>query len=241
MSRSYRQIKGTLYDRNLLNKVKQFVAGQGDGRISKSDAENLWLDTRNSMKATKVERRTIHYIIKSYRLTPPAKSYLKKQLYLTYNVEELTELARYTGYKKWGIHGISFDGIVPTDIQNQEKISGNIVNYPTAVAAMFEALLQASSDANTPFAVVSNIYGITDEAEIQKILKIHLSNCISHLLPISSTIKKITKQITFPTPKNREPAQKNWIFYLQIPTLSEHHWWVVVPRNGNAAYTYGLK
>lgn len=241
MSRNYRQIKGTLYDRSLLKKVVYLTKGQGDGRISLVDAKSLWLDNRKMTNLTKVERRTIHYIMKNYRLTAPAKSYLNQQLYLTYNDEELVQMTRNLAYEKWGIHGINFYDIIAKRLLRQEKLANNQVPYPTAILSMFEALLQASSPIDTPYHIVSQIYEITAHEAIEKILKIHLSNSVFQLLPIVDKTKKSTKLGAFRIPKNGKNTQKNWVFSLQLPTLSNHQWWVIVPRNGDAAYIAGLE
>ena len=50
MASHYRQIDGKKYSAVLLDAVDKMVAGQGDGRISKEDAEVLYGDLFDGMK-----------------------------------------------------------------------------------------------------------------------------------------------------------------------------------------------
>ncbi len=42
-------------------------------------------------------------------------------------------------------------------------------------------------------------------------------------------------------PDGGENLAKFWVFLLQMPTLSQHHWWGIVEKNGRKeAYNYGI-
>ena len=42
-------------------------------------------------------------------------------------------------------------------------------------------------------------------------------------------------------PEGGESPDKYWVFLLEMPSLSEHHWWAVVNKNRRSdAYNYGV-
>lgn len=77
----YKSIDGVNYDKGLLEKADSLTSGRGDGRISENDAEDLWKDAMDGGKITRVERRTLEYILLNYRCTDGAIVYLEGHLY----------------------------------------------------------------------------------------------------------------------------------------------------------------
>ena len=68
----YKVIDGLNFDAALLNMADELIKGQGDGRISIDDSNNLLLKIFDGGTITKVECRTILYILKKYKLTTEA-------------------------------------------------------------------------------------------------------------------------------------------------------------------------
>jgi hypothetical protein len=58
----YKQIDGNKYSKALLDKADELVAGQGDGRISMTDSEELLNMLTNDHKYTDLEKDSIAYI-----------------------------------------------------------------------------------------------------------------------------------------------------------------------------------
>tara|TARA_B110000483_G_scaffold215344_1_gene265952 strand:+ start:229 stop:489 length:261 start_codon:yes stop_codon:yes gene_type:complete len=68
----YKVIEGLKFDASLLEIADELINGQGDGRISVDDSNKLLIKIFDRSTITKVEYRTIFYIIKKYKLTNEA-------------------------------------------------------------------------------------------------------------------------------------------------------------------------
>jgi|TARA_Y100000389_G_C17356818_1_gene461559 hypothetical protein len=68
----YKVVDGLNFDAALLETADELVKGQGDGRISIEDSNKLLLKIFDGRTITKVEGRTILYILKNYKLTEEA-------------------------------------------------------------------------------------------------------------------------------------------------------------------------
>jgi hypothetical protein len=65
----YKIIDGLNFDAGLLNMADELIKGQGDGRISIDDSNKLLTKIFDGGTITKVECRTVLYILKNYKLT----------------------------------------------------------------------------------------------------------------------------------------------------------------------------
>ncbi|MEO9966314.1 MAG: hypothetical protein ABJF11_11030 [Reichenbachiella sp.] len=68
----YKQIDGKRYKAVTLVEADEAVAGVGDGRISKADAEKIFATISDGHVYTQVEKDTMHYIREHYKWTPEA-------------------------------------------------------------------------------------------------------------------------------------------------------------------------
>lgn len=68
----YKTIEGVKYDKALLEKAESLTKGAGDGRISLEDARNLTQETLDGNKVTEIERRTLNYIRRNFKLSEEA-------------------------------------------------------------------------------------------------------------------------------------------------------------------------
>ena len=73
----YKQIDGVQYSRRLLDWADEAVAGRGDGRISVSDAEELFDVLASDSRYSDLEKRTIKYIRETYNWTDAGNAYLR--------------------------------------------------------------------------------------------------------------------------------------------------------------------
>ena len=73
----YKQIDGVQYSRRLLEWADEAVAGRGDGRVSVTDAEELFDLLSNDSKYSDLEKRTIKYIRENYNWTDAGNAYLR--------------------------------------------------------------------------------------------------------------------------------------------------------------------
>ncbi len=76
----YKQIDGKRYKAITLRMADEAIAGQGDGRISKEDAEKIF-DTISDGKAyTQVEKHTMRYLRDHYKWTEGADALFRKKV-----------------------------------------------------------------------------------------------------------------------------------------------------------------
>jgi hypothetical protein len=68
----YKTIQGVRYDRSLLEAAEERISGQGDGRISEMDAEEIVELSKDGKGITETELRTLKYISENYHFTPKA-------------------------------------------------------------------------------------------------------------------------------------------------------------------------
>ena len=72
----YKKIQGVRYDRALLESAEQRIKGQGDGRISDQDINEIIDLSKDGNKVTLTELRTIKYIRDHFRVTEKAQTTL---------------------------------------------------------------------------------------------------------------------------------------------------------------------
>ncbi|MCF6365483.1 MAG: hypothetical protein L3J35_04700 [Bacteroidales bacterium] len=76
----YTEIDGKKYDKELLETAEKLVKGQGDGRISKADAEKLFAEVRDGGKYTDVEKDTVSYIRDNFKWTDEADAWFRTEI-----------------------------------------------------------------------------------------------------------------------------------------------------------------
>ena len=72
----YKKIQGVRYDRALLESAEERIKGQGDGRISDQDINEIIDLSKDGNKVTLTELRTIKYIRDHFRVTEKAQKTL---------------------------------------------------------------------------------------------------------------------------------------------------------------------
>ena len=72
----YKKIQGVRYDRALLEFAEERIKGQGDGRISDQDINEIIDLSKDGNKVTLTELRTIKYIRDHFRVTEKAQKTL---------------------------------------------------------------------------------------------------------------------------------------------------------------------
>ena len=76
----YKTIHGVRYDRALLEAVDERILSQGEGRISKKDAEKIVKLTKDGGHTTETELNTLKYISENYNFTPKAAEWFSGKL-----------------------------------------------------------------------------------------------------------------------------------------------------------------
>jgi hypothetical protein len=76
----YKTIDGKKMDGRLLDMADQAVAGAGDGRISRADAEALIAAVKDGGTYTDVEKDTMEHIRDNYRWTEGADEWFRTEI-----------------------------------------------------------------------------------------------------------------------------------------------------------------
>ncbi len=96
----YLFIGGQRYDASLINNAKFRTRGQGDGRISETEAQELWRQVMDGGRITEVEESTLHYILENFNWTDKARQWMETEM-----TKEVTKTNSY--YKV--IDGLRYD------------------------------------------------------------------------------------------------------------------------------------
>jgi len=75
----YETIDGMKCDRGIVDTCREAVAGQGDGRISKEDAEKVWVQAEDGNKVTDTEKWTLRYCLTSFNFTRAGHDYITER------------------------------------------------------------------------------------------------------------------------------------------------------------------
>ena len=76
----YKQINGKRYKAITLKMADESVSGQGDGRISKEDAEKIFATISDGKAYTQVEKDTMRYLRDNYKWTEGADELFRKKV-----------------------------------------------------------------------------------------------------------------------------------------------------------------
>ncbi|MEL7340636.1 MAG: hypothetical protein AAGM67_09135 [Bacteroidota bacterium] len=100
MGNYYAIIDGKRYNASLINNAAFRTRGQGDGRISEQDAQELWRIALDGGRVTEIEEDTIEYLLANFKWTDAAEAWLKEEM--------STEVAKIKSYYKI-IDGLRYD------------------------------------------------------------------------------------------------------------------------------------
>ncbi|MEL6255763.1 MAG: hypothetical protein AAFR87_27405, partial [Bacteroidota bacterium] len=76
----YRLIDGIRYDRALIISAEFKTKGQGDGRISMEEAQELWRQAMDGGRVTESEERTLIYLLDILNWTEGAENFVREKL-----------------------------------------------------------------------------------------------------------------------------------------------------------------
>ena len=76
----YKEIDGKKYDAGIMDAAAQAVEGNGDGRISKTDAEKLLLQVKDGNKYTDIEKHTVALLREKFKWTDAADEWFRGEI-----------------------------------------------------------------------------------------------------------------------------------------------------------------
>ena len=120
------------------------------------------------------------------------------------------------------------------DIDEQVALD-NSVCIQDAIPRGLESLLTDSSDVESPLSLLVDL--INDESAARAALGDFLNRTSTHLALVPLVWKR---QPGLYPPERGDSVQKNWVLFMSVGDLSDHLFWVIVPRNGGPVTNYGF-
>jgi len=241
----YQIINGQRYDRGLLEAAQQLTEGRGDGRISQKDAAILLDKVQDGRGITPTEKRTLRYLLETLKWTEKAAEWINTQLDLSTTQEAEHDQAAHLIRTEFDLPSLSYH-IEPGDIAEQESLAPNQISFADALRLALQTLLTNDSPRESPRFLIGESFGLFPaqdpgaEDRITAHLREFLLAGALRLLP-NLDWNDADVEFDFNPPEEGETVVDNWIFTLSLPTLSDHAYWIVVPRDGAAAaYIYGF-
>ena len=241
----YKIIGGQRYDRKLLETAEQLTEGRGDGRISQKDAEIIWASIQDGSGITATEKRSVIYLIKTLNWSEKATLWINEQLDLRTETEDEEKSIDHIILVEFKLTQLAYQ-IDPVDVEEQEQLSGNRLKFTDALRSALDSILTSDSDRESPRFIIQQTFGLFPEEDTEAADKImeHLREYLQQgelrLLP-NEDWNDYDAEFDFNPPEERESADLNWVFSLYLPTLSDHLYWIIVPRDGETeAYVYGF-
>ncbi len=243
----YRTIDGQEYDRRLIELAESFTQGQGDGRISVEDAQQLIQATRDGGSVTRIEILTISYTFEIFNWTEAALDWLNQQQILidpnAFERESRRILRSYDLGQMELIASVDLVAQMHTQYEGQLRYFEAVRAALTAIFETFEAGTPGGEVAT----IIHNLYDLwevdfVDPAKwrgfVHGMLRERMNKGAFILIPIYEKVSE--EALPAPAPDNREPSAQYWNFFLDIVT-DDHQFWVVVDRTGSKPPSvYGL-
>ncbi|HEX3008825.1 MAG TPA: hypothetical protein VHO90_14550 [Bacteroidales bacterium] len=77
---AYISIDGEKYEKELVDLAKKLTTGRGEGKISKEEAAELLKSASDGKGVTDTEKKTLHYIRKSFPFTDSAAAFFDAEV-----------------------------------------------------------------------------------------------------------------------------------------------------------------
>ena len=123
--------------------------------------------------------------------------------------------------------------VMPGQTMLQQEYPNNEVCFEPAFDAAIESWLRDGSDVESPLALVEEI----DEGPCLQTDPTERVRCFMN--QPHSRVDIIVPGGPHPA-EHGEAIADHWVFFLDLPALSDHLYWAVVPRDGSAVRTYGF-
>lgn len=223
----YKVMDGLRYDRRVLQEADRRVAGQGDGRISKDDAEFLLPLFGDFGDITIVEERTLNYLLENYNWTETAKAWFMERF------DSISKQSSVEGQLLAILKGeFFFHGLGLAYFKGQARQQmldyQNKTSLPEALRLALDNLLNDTASGS----IRGNLSYYSD-SEFREFLE------GGRLVLLPGEMDSEPSLTSFPSPLRGEPLRDNWIFGLELYDLTDDIYWVIVSRDGSVApYNY---
>ncbi len=117
----------------------------------------------------------------------------------------------------------------------QAQAPGNQVSFEKALGLAIESFLSDNDSSETPVALFENeFYGEDYASKLVEFMNV--PGTTVDLVESDDVVEGAT---WYPA-EHGDSIKDNWIFMLSIPAFSDHLYWAMVPRNGEAPFNYGF-
>lgn len=131
---------------------------------------------------------------------------------------------------------------------HQENEYKGTVTFEDALRSAMNSFLNDSEDDESPLTLTTDLVldklhegNIPDSQNLGNYKPIARELLIGFLNNPSTVLELVRNSSQSRQPEDGESIESSWIFYLYIPSLSDHLHWAVVDRNGKQpAYNYGF-
>lgn len=239
----YRVIDGRRYDAALLAQVDTYLSNSSGNTLSEAEVRALGEAVKDANRITAVEKATLEYIRSNFPMNAKAIAWWDK------NIQILNNLAQriYKIKENNGIPGIQVE-FDDAERLRQTNFPDNKIAFEEALAKALPALLSDKSTGETPYNLVSEIFGSSlpkapDQKSqlMQKVREFANTGRIGLIPQYDPEDMESWNALPYPVPEDRELVEDNWIFASSFPDLSDHIYWVIVDRSGKKeTYVYGF-
>ena len=249
----YKIIDGVKYDRSLLTAARFAASGPRDGRISLADAQQLLQKITDGNKVTQIELMTIAYIRQRFRWTAAADRWFMEELSRirpkTWQ-EEMEKVIK----QEFELLGMQVR-IEEDEVRYQQESYPGMIEIEAALRAAIQRILSPSpTQEETPWLIVKEVHYekweiLPSEAEqhtwirnkVMDYLRAGVISLLPYVDPLLSMKELEEQHPDYYPPEEGERVEQNWIFFLSLPTLSDHLYWVIIDRVGEKeGYVYGF-
>lgn len=145
-------------------------------------------------------------------------------------------LARATS--EFGLPNLTVD-ISCAQVAEQEEAYEGQRSFGQALNLALKSLLNDGSNIESPRSIVENEWG-SDGLDERLLGFLNDDTAVLCLVHEDERSETDAGHRVYP-PEGGEKLNDNWLFYLRIPSLSDHMFWAVVSRNdGGRVYNYGF-
>ncbi len=224
----YKIINGKRFDRSLLEKAESLLEGQGDGRISLEDAQQLFEATKDHNFITPNEVRTLRYILDHLRITDKAHQWLWDQLRKQTPVQRAIQsvMAEIFHFKtiRWQIDD--------ADVEMQVEKYNNQTSFPLALREMIDEFINGIESSTSLRDIVSQRFEVAldDNEAITEKVKALLDTGTIYLFPSDYLDRIRAGELDFKYPPFVHRVEEYWPFGLRLPRLRDYYFIGFVSR-----------
>lgn len=244
----YKFIQGLRYDRKLLEAAHAARDVRPDGKLTLEDVRQLWTFVSDGRGMTKIEYRTLQYLLDEMAWTEEARQWMEQQISggALHWEAQLHQVMEHMDLK------VAHLDFPEAEALNQARLFPGPVSPLEAFRLSLSTFLEEVEAPQAPLQNIMYIFELfpdnfATEAEwkaaLQQELRDYLAfdgmmGWVPHVPNADEDLDEWPSD--FYPPTDGERLDNHWLVGLLIPSLSDHGYWAVIDRQGvKAPYCYG--